>query len=113
VRHTIREADAGVKAAQMPAIVAAKKAAVDLDDTMTQVNLQSALASIGAPAVPHLVPDLTNATRDLRWGAATGLAMMGPAAKEALPALRAAAKTEKDQTVADQINQAIGRVEGS
>ena len=112
LRNNVRQGEGDPKeyGAYLPAIVAAKKAAAAIEDTMAEVNLQGALAALGAPAIPHLVPDLKNASRDLRWGAAAGLGMMGPAAKEALPALKAAAQEEKDQTVADRMAEAIKEV---
>ena len=56
--------------------------------------------------------DLKDPSRDLRWGAASLLARMGGAAKEALPALQAAAAAEKDGTVAEQVADAIKSVQG-
>lgn len=112
LRNNLRADEPGTHAAHLPAIVAARKAAAAIDDTMAEINLQDSVAAMGAPAIPYLVADLKHATRDLRWGAAAGLGMMGPAAKEALPALEAAAKDEKDQTIADQMAEAIRRVKG-
>jgi hypothetical protein len=112
LRNSMREV-AGDKTAHLPAIVAAKKSAAAIEDTTTEVNLQGTLWTMGAPAVPHLVADLKHASRDMRWGAAAGLGMMGAAAKDALPALQAAAKDEKDQTVADRMSEAIKEVQGS
>jgi hypothetical protein len=113
LRNNVREGDPQQHAAHLPAIVAAKKAAAAIEDTMSEVNLQGTLSALGAPAIAHLVPDLKHASRDMRWGAAAGLGMMGPAAKEALPALQAAAREEKDQTVAERLAEAIKEVQGS
>ena len=113
LRNNVREGDRSAYAAHLPAVVAAKKAAAAIEDTMSEVNLQGTLSALGAAAVPHLVPDLKHASRDLRWGAAAGLGMMGPAAKDALPALEAAAKEEKDQTVLERLQDAVKAVQGS
>ncbi len=113
LRNNVRGGDASQLAAHLPAIAAAKKAAAAIEDTVSEVNLQGTLSALGAPAIPYLVTDLKSASRDLRWGAAAGLGMMGPAAKEALPALEAAAREEKDQTVAGRLAEAIKEVQGS
>lgn len=113
LRNNVRGGDASQLAAHLPAIAAAKKAAAAIEDTSSEVNLQGTLSALGAPAIPYLVTDLKSASRDLRWGAAAGLGMMGPAAKDALPALEAAAREEKDQTVAGRMAEAIKEVQGS
>lgn len=113
LRNNVRGGDASQLAAHLPAIAAAKKAAAAIEDTSSEVNLQGTLSALGAPAIPYLVADLKSASRDLRWGAAAGLGMMGPAAKDALPALEAAAREEKDQTVAGRLAEAIKEVQGS
>jgi hypothetical protein len=113
LRNNVRDGDPRQHAAHLPAVAAAKKAAAEIEDTTSEVNLQGALSALGAPAIPYLVADLKHASRDLRWGAAAGLGMMGPAARDALPALEAAAREEKDQTVADRMAEAIKEVQGS
>jgi hypothetical protein len=113
LRNNVREGDPKEHAAHVPEIAAAKQAAAAIEDTMAELNLQGTLSALGAPAIAHLVRDLKHSSRDLRFGAAAGLGMMGPAAKEALPAMEAAAKEEQDQTVADRLAEAIKEVKGS
>jgi HEAT repeat protein len=55
----------------------------------------SELVKIGKPAVPALVELLDSPTWVLRWKAARVLGLIGPDAKEALPALEKALQREK------------------
>jgi HEAT repeats len=112
LRTALREEDPAKHAALLPAILTAKTAATARKDTSVAINLQMAAAGFGAPAIPDLVHDLKDPSRDLRWGAANLLARMGGAAKEALPALQAAAASEQDKTVAEQMAEAVRMVKG-
>jgi hypothetical protein len=112
LRAALREGDPAPHATLLPAILTAKTAATARKDTSIAINLQSAAAAFGAPAIPDLVQDLKDPSRDLRWGAANLLARMGGAAKEAVPALRAAAAAEKDQTVGEAMADALKSVQG-
>jgi hypothetical protein len=112
LRMALREEDPAKHADLLPAILAAKTSATARQDTSVAINLQSIAAGFGAPAIPDLLQDLKDPSRDLRWGAANLLARMGGAAKDALPALQAAAAAEKDQTVAEQMADAIKSVQG-
>jgi hypothetical protein len=98
--------------ALLPAIVEAKKSAAAAEDVMLEISLQNALAALGAPGISHLVKDLHSPDRSIRWGAAAGLGMMGKAAHEAVPALQAAAREEKDQTVVSRIADAVKEISG-
>ena len=100
------------QSALLPAILEARKAAAAAEDVMLQISLQTAVAALGAPAIPHLLVDLKSPDRSLRWGAAAGLGMMGPSAREAVPALQAAAKDEKDETVSSRIADAVQEISG-
>ena len=113
LRMNMRSGNPKDHVALLPAIVAAKTAAAAQQDTIMQINLQHALSAIGAPAIPHLVADLKSPSRDLRWGAAAGLGMMGAEGRDALPAIEAAAREEKDQTVGERLAEAIKEVKGS
>jgi hypothetical protein len=112
LRTALREEDPAKHAALLPAVLAAKAAATARQDTTIAINLQSAAGGLGAPAIPALVEDLKSPSRDLRWGAANLLGRMGAAAKDALPALQAAAAGEQDKTVAEQMAEAVRMVQG-
>jgi HEAT repeat protein len=98
--------------ALLPAILEAKKAAASAEDVMLEISLQNAVAAVGPPGIPHLVKDLQSPDRSIRWGAAAGLGMMGKTAREAVPALQAAAREEKDQTVVSRIADAVKEISG-
>jgi HEAT repeat protein len=112
LRTALREEDPAKHAALLPAVLAAKTAAAARQDTSVAINLQSVAGGFGAPAIPALVEDLKSPSRDLRWGAANLLGRMGSAAKDALPALQAAAAGEQDKTVAEQMAEAVRMVQG-
>jgi hypothetical protein len=112
LQWALRGEDPAKHAALLPAILAAKAAATARKDTSVAINLQMAAAGFGAPAIPDLVQDLKDPSRDIRWGAASLLGRLGGLAKEALPALQAAAASEQDQTVAEQMAEAVRMVQG-
>ena len=112
LRMALREEDPAKHAALLPAILTAKTAATARQDTSVAINLQTSAAGFGAPAIPDLVHDLKDPSRDLRWGAANLLGRMGGAAKVALPELQAAAAAEQDKTVAEQMAEAVRMVQG-
>ncbi|MBK7973665.1 MAG: HEAT repeat domain-containing protein [Deltaproteobacteria bacterium] len=73
----------------------------------------SALARIGASTVPRLVEVLRSEPNDEgRSCAVSALGQLGPAAKEALPALREAAENDSSYFVRRQAASAAERVEG-
>jgi hypothetical protein len=96
----------------LPAIVAAKEAAAKADD-IGEISLQRALGAFQAEAVPYLIPDLKRPARELRAGAAMALGGIGPNAKDALPALEAAVKDEKDDVTREALQNAIRRIKGA
>jgi HEAT repeat protein len=98
--------------AVLPLIAAAKAEAGRTDDTILEINLQGALAAFGADALGALVADLKHPVRDLRFGAAVGLGMMGASAKEALPTIEAALKDEKDGLVLERLAEAAKSIRG-
>jgi hypothetical protein len=98
--------------ATFPRLAAAKDAARKADDLVMELSLVKAMGAFGAPAVPSLAADLASPERELRFGAATELRVIGPAAKDALPALDAAVKQEKDGTVRGAMEEAVASVRG-
>jgi HEAT repeat protein len=69
-----------------------------------------ALAKIGAPAVPELKKALTAERAGIRYLAAQALAQIGPAARAALPALKAASR-DAQPFVARAATAALARIE--
>jgi hypothetical protein len=112
LRTALMREDPAKHAAILPAILTAKTAATARKDTNVAVNLQFAASVFGAPAIPDLVHDLKDESRDLRWGAANLLGRMGAGAREALPALEAAAREEKDGAVGEAMAEAVRNVRG-
>jgi hypothetical protein len=109
LRRNHPEALAGLRAT-FPRLAAAKDAAHKSDDLILEMALQKAVGAFGAPAAASLAADLASGERELRFGAARELRVMGAAAKETLPALEAAAKQEKDDTVRGAMEEAIASV---
>lgn len=73
----------------------------------------SALARIGASAVPRLIETLRGEPNDEgRSCAVSALGQLGPAAKDALPALREAAENDSSFFVRRQAASAVERVQG-
>ncbi len=97
---------------QLPRLTTAKQAARKAGDEPAELFLQNAVAAFGVDAVAILEKDLSHPSRTLRWGAAKGLEALGPAGKKALPAVRAAAKSEKDQGVRDALADAEKALQG-
>ena len=74
----------------------------------------SALARIGVAAVPRLIEVLRgDPSDDARSCAISALGQLGPAAKEALPALREAAENDGSFMVRRRAQSAVERVEGA
>ena len=70
------------------------------------------LAAYGAPAVPAIVTVLGHQDEVLHELAATALGRMGPAAKDALPALRQALQSPREE-MREAAALAIARIEGA
>jgi hypothetical protein len=100
-------------ASTFPRLAAAKDAARKRDDLVMELSLLKSVAAFGAPAVPYLIDDLSGKERELRFGAATGLKIMGRVAKDALPALESAAQREKDETVRTAMDEALREIRAS
>lgn len=84
-----------------------------LDDPSMQSNAVSYLAQYGAkaaPAVPKLLKVLDSPDRYQRQQAARTLGAIGPAAKDALPALRAATR-DPDRSLVQAATEAISQIE--
>lgn len=96
----------------LPRLEAAKEASRKADDVIVEIGLQNAIAAFGADAVPFLVKDLSHPVRDLRWGAATALRNLGPAARAALPDVKTAAAAEKDELVSEVLAEAEKALQG-
>ena len=109
--QSIRAGDPADHAALVPTLAAAKARAAEAHELVVELGLQNAIAALGAAGVPQLVEDLESPTREIRWGAASSLGMMGPRARGALPALRAASAEEKDETVNERLTAAIADVQ--
>jgi HEAT repeat protein len=108
--QSIRAGDPAEHAALVPTLAAAKARAAEGRELVVELGLQNAIAALGAPGIPQLQADLQSPTREIRWGAASSLGMMGPRARAALPALRAASAEEKDETVNERLTAAIAEV---
>jgi len=109
--QSIRAGDPADHAGLVPTLAAAKARAADAHELVVEIGLQNAIAALGAPGIPQLQADLASPTREIRWGAASSLGMMGPRALVALPALRAASADEKDETVNERLTAAIADVQ--
>ena len=96
----------------LPKLAAAKAAAGTASETVLEINLQAAIASFGADAIPSLVTDLKHPGQELRWGAAQALGRLGPAAAAALPAVKAAAAAEQDEMTRDALAAAEKAIQG-
>jgi len=70
------------------------------------------LANLGATAVPPLMKALKHPDMVVRQLAATTLGEIGPKARQALPALKAARKVAREQAVRERIDSAIRRISG-
>lgn len=87
------------------------QALVDLlrtSDIPLREDVAGALAHIGRPALQLLQAALTSEDQDLRQAAIVTLALMGPPARDALPALRA---LQSDETLAPWPARAIAAIE--
>ena len=91
---------------QLPRLASAKEGARKAAEEAMELYLQNAVVAFGPAALPILVKDLSHPSRELRWGAAKALETMGPAALKALPALKDAARTEKDSLVKTALDDA-------
>lgn len=109
--QSIRAGDPADHAGLVPTLAAAKARAAAARERVVEIGLQNAIAALGAPGIPVLVADLESPTREIRWGAASSLGMMGPRARMALSALRAASAEEKDETVNERLTAAIAEVQ--
>ena len=109
--QSIRAGDPADHAGLVPTLAAAKAGAAEAHELVVEIGLQNAIAALGAPGIPQLQADLASPTREIRWGAASSLGMMGPRALVALPALRAASADEKDETVNERLTAAIADVQ--
>lgn len=84
-----------------------------MDDPSMQSNVVSYLSHYGskaAPAVPKLIKILNTSERYQRQNAARTLGAIGPAAKDALPALRAATQ-DADRSLVQVASEAIRQIE--
>lgn len=109
--QSIRAGDPADHAGLAPALAAAKARAAAAHELVAEIGLQNAIAALGAPGLPQLQADLASPTREIRWGAASSLGMMGARARAALPALRAASADETDETVQERLTAAIAEVQ--
>src|SRR5688572_2621417 len=97
--------------AVLPAVLSAKEAAAARQERLTEINLQQVIALVGPVAIPYLLQDLRSAARELRSGAAMTLGLMGNHARNALPALVAAAGIERDALVRHYLAGAIAGIQ--
>ena len=97
--------------AVLPAVLSAKEAAATRQERLMEINLQQVIALVGPVAIPYLLQDLRSAARELRSGAAMTLGLMGELARQALPALVAAAGIEKDALVRHYLAGAIAGIQ--
>ena len=67
--------------------------------------------SVTSAAIAALAGALSDAHRDVRYGAASSLGMIGPAARDAVPALTAAMK-DPDPSIRRATAQTLGRIGG-
>jgi hypothetical protein len=96
--------------AVLPAVLSAKEAAAAREEHLMEINLQQVISLVGPIAIPYLLHDLRSAARELRSGAAMTLGLMGALARNALPALVAAAGIEKDALVRHYLAGAIAGI---
>jgi HEAT repeat protein len=108
---SLRAGDPALHAGLVPALGDVKARAAEAHELVVEIGLQHAFAALGAPGIPQLQADLESPTREIRWGAASSLGMMGPHARAALPALRAASADERDETVQERLTAAIAEVQ--
>ena len=78
-------------------------------DPEVRQNLGAALAKVGTPAVEPLIAALKDSLSERRSGAAYALALIGPTARAALPALLDTLE-DKDVEVRRQASYAISRL---
>jgi len=95
-----------------PRLVAAKETAAKAGELIAEMNLQFAVAAFGSDAIPVLVKDLSHKERELRFGAAQLLGNLGPAAKSALPEVKAAAAAEQDELTRETLARAEKAIQG-
>ncbi len=74
-----------------------------------RLRVATALARIGAPAVPQLIKALGDDSRAVRSGAARVLGNMGPTAREAVPAL-ASLLADKEAYIGETAGAALGKI---
>ena len=79
----------------------------DSEDGMVQARAMYALVEIGAPAVPELTKALDSDNVSVRLMALNTLALIGPTAKDALPAI----KKRLDDPDSDVQNRAKNAIE--
>ncbi len=81
-----------------------------IDDTAKEnFAARWVLAKIGPPAVPALIPLLKSDSRKVRVTAIDALAEIGPAAREALPALQEL-QSESDRNIRSSASMAIAKI---
>jgi hypothetical protein len=95
-----------------PRLVAAKETAGKAGEFSAEMNLQFAVAAFGTDAIAVLVKDLSHHESELRFGAAQLLGNLGPAAKSALPDVKAAAGVEKDELTRETLARAEKAIQG-
>ncbi|HVK16173.1 MAG TPA: HEAT repeat domain-containing protein [Fimbriiglobus sp.] len=94
-------------AAAKPAIPALIRAFSDEQNCAAAVD---ALGLIGPTAIPDLLEEMKKKEKPLRWRAAIALGRIGPAAKDAVPALVAALKEDEESMVRSAAASSLGQL---